>query len=596
MTLSDIQSRQFDDPLVSGGTGQARSESMEPVQVEISVERVTELAVLLSEREVRENGSIILDVTHDDVYTIGVLDPSNFVYLKNVAMALKVTTSQISPHPITQSQLEHLLSIAYSNDLTNRRREDSIAYDTQNSSRESVSWATVNPLSKDTTLITDRNFDVEEARGFRATLEEVLREGARKNASDMHFKPGPVVGTIQREIDGTLYDYAKDVPRDDMERLTRSLADMAGVNAWKLAHSDRDSSITMWLPQPGGGPDVKTRLRFAAVPGLDGISISVRFVSQRFRDFDEMGYEPEQQEIFSRALKHRNGIILVTGETGSGKSTVLEAMLRRLESKGNPNVINIGDPIEFENHRRFQIEIKPDYDYDQALKMSLRMSPNIIGVGEIRDENVAKTAFRGAYTGHLVLTTLHTNNVASTFARLTDLGIEPFNQGGLIRAICSQQLVKRLCQCKEEDPNSAIIATRIIEKIFSAREDIIETLSDYTRSKPFYRASAKGCRNCDHTGYAGRIAVAEVLEVTPDIANMILIGMLGDQAVELAINEYGMLSFSESAFRKLDQGITSFAQVEPWLTAPPQKRRRQLAAAHILRAPETSSSQQSVGA
>lgn len=576
MTLSEEKVMPLDEPdaPANGGEKYVRLKS-ETEPVEISVERVVELALLLSEREVRENQSIILDITEGDQYHIGMLEPSNFVIEKNVAMALRINTEQLHSQLLSKEQFEHLISLAYNNALADRRLD--LAANSQNTSRESVAWSTVNPNSKGTALITDRSLDLEESRGFRATLDEVLREGARSGASDMHFKPGPVVGTIQRRIDGTLYNFAKDVPRDDMERLTRALADLAGVNAWKLAHADRDSSITMLLPTQGGGPEVKTRLRFAAVPGLDGVSVSVRFVSQRFRDFDEMGYEPEQQELFSRALKHRNGLVLVTGETGSGKSTVLEAMLRRLESKGNPNVINVSDPIEYENHLRIQIEVKPDYTYAQALKMALRMDPNIIEIGEIRDEEVAKIAFRAAYTGHLVLTTLHTNDVASTFARLSDLGVEAYNQGGLIRCICSQQLVKRLClNCKEDDPKTSLISAHIIEKFFSEREDIIEMLGDFSTANPFFKASIDGCRHCDFTGYKGRIAVAEVLEITPDLANMIPLGMRGEQAVELAIKEYGMLSFSECAFRKLYQGITSFAEVEPWLTAPPQKRRRQL--------------------
>jgi type II secretory ATPase GspE/PulE/Tfp pilus assembly ATPase PilB-like protein len=539
-----------------------------------NAQRLAELALRLPEQDARDNESIIIEQTESGVYVIGMLDKSNFPYQKNVALILKVDTSRIETHEITESVFNTLMAIAYTGELASLVRQGKEEADqARTTSRDSVAWKVVNPQSSSRVeAATDKSLDSEQARGFRANIEEVLKEGSRRGSSDLHFIPGPVFGTVFNRIDGVLYEFATEIPRDDYERLTRGLCDMAGTNDYELAYSDKDASIKMILPVPGKG-DVKTRLRFAAAPGLDGIDISVRYITQEFRDFHEMGHEAESLEIIYRSLKQRNGLVLVTGATGSGKSTLLEAMTRRLQSGDLTHLYVIADPIEYEDSRRTQIEVTDKYTYAQALKSCLRKDPDRIVVGEIRDEEVAEIAIRAAYTGHLVLTTLHTNDIASTFARLDNLKVKSYDQGGLIRAICSQQLVRRLCNhCKEEDPRGSIIASNIIEKIFPNREDLKQSLAGVQDTPLFFQAV--GCDLCYQTGYKGRIAVEEVLEVTPDLANMISLGMKGEQAVEFAVNEYGMLTFAESAARKLIRGTTSYAEVEHWLMPPTQKKYR----------------------
>lgn len=575
MNTSGVKPTEGPDFVILGQDGTVPSMALIPSSRGANAQRLAELALLLPEKEARENGAIILNQTESGIFILGMLDNSNFIKVWSVARALKVDTSSIESHQLTEKDYDTLLALAYTGELAALvRQEQHEADEATKASREEVSWKDISRQGNRTEEIrVESRVEVEEeARGYRATIHEILREGSRRGASDIHFKPGPIVGGIYTEIDGWLYPYATDVPQPEMERLTRGLADMAGVNDYQLVNKDRDASIDIILPVPGKG-DVKTRLRFAAAPCLNGIDITVRLITQEFRDFDEMGHEPEHLEIFDRSLKHRNGLIVVTGETGSGKSTLLEAMTRRLEASGNLNVIVVADPIEYENHTRTQIEIKPNFGWGDALRIALRKAPKIIVVGEIRDEEVANIAFRAAYTGHLVLTTLHTNDVASTFARLTNLGVEPYNQGGLIRSICSQQLVRRLCRrCRIEDPQGPIIAASIAEKLFSHRGDLQAALAGAINGHhPFYRAV--GCKVCHYSGYRGRIAVAEVLEVTKDLSSMISLGMKDEQTVEFAVNEYGMLNFRESALRKLIEGITSFAEVQQWLTpAPPRKQ------------------------
>lgn len=542
-----------------------------------SAHRLAELALLLPEEDAKANFAIILNQTDAGIYVVGMMDRLNIRYVDKIARILNVPTSQMTTHPITEMEFNTLLAIAYTGELAALVRQEKSEADVVNStSRDSVPWSTVNPNAGDTAgaQVIDRSIDAEQARGFRANIEEVLKEGSRRGSSDMHFIPGPIYGNIFNRIDGIMYEFATQIPRHDFEKLTRGLCDMAGTNDYDLVNDDRDASIKMILPVPGKG-DQKTRLRFSAAPGLDGIDISVRFINQEYRDFHEMGHERESQDIFFRNLTHRNGMILVTGETGSGKSTLLEAMTRRIEAAGLPHVIVLADPIEYENPRRTQIEITPSYPYEKALKIALRKDPNIIVIGEIRDEEVAEIAFHAAYTGHLVLTTLHTNDVASTFARLTNLGVKPYDQGGLIRCVCSQQLVRRLCNhCKEEDPRSSMIAAHIIEKVFPNREDLKEALFASQDNPVFFQPNPEGCKLCYYTGYKGRIAVEEVLDVGPDLANMISMGMNGVQACQFAEKEYGMLNFAESASRKLVHGITSYSEVEHWLRPPAPRRVR----------------------
>ncbi|MFL6284636.1 MAG: GspE/PulE family protein [Pyrinomonadaceae bacterium] len=552
------------------------------IQLSASVEdarstRLAKLALLLPEADARSNQAIILD-QKDGTYYVGMIGHPNFVNEKNVTRIISATTGDpyvtVEARPIQPEEFEALFETAYASEFA------AIARVGEAEPHRAVSWSDINPQSAGGAGGRDEPA-VESATGFTVFVEHVLREGARRGASDVHFKPGPKHGGIYLEINNELYPYSENVPKAEHEKVIRTLADMAGVNEYELPYGNKDSSIQMMLPAAGRA-DALSTMRLNAVPALDGIDVTVRYLNQTFRDFHEMGHEPEQTELFIKKAQLHHGINIVTGTTGSGKSTLLEAILRRATADRKKNTINIGEPIEFEDHWRTQIPITKDYQWEMALEAALRKNPKIIVLGEIRNEEVARIAFRAAYTGHLILTTLHTNDVASTFSRLANLGIPAYDQGELIRSITSQALVRVLCEsCKQPDPRAQLIAENIAEKVFPNRPDIKEAIRQHQSSEtPFFMVGRGkgvaedkvGCPLCNFTGYSGRTAIAEALDMTPDISTMIGLGMRGEQAVEFAINSYGMITLAEAAARKLLMGATSFSEVEQWLSPPPMKR------------------------
>ncbi|MEJ7617696.1 MAG: ATPase, T2SS/T4P/T4SS family [Pyrinomonadaceae bacterium] len=408
------------------------------------------------------------------------------------------------------------------------------------------------------------------AAATRSNANFVIQEAVNRGASDIHFEPGPEFGRIRFRIDGVMYAYAADVPAARMDHLINALADLANVNSYELPHAPCDASIDRRVMVPDGRI-TKTTLRFASSPALYGVDVTIRLNINKFFEFADIGFEEQQLAEIFKALKHKNGIILVTGETGSGKSNTLEAIIRKLEVGDGRKVIQVGDPIEFPNAHRTQIPIKPGCDWDKALKISLRKDPNIFSPGEFRDEQEARMVFRAGRTGHLVPTTVHTNDVATTFDRLTDLGVEPYNQGPSLRLVISQQLVRKLCpQCREPDPLAPLIAQKLMSVLFPDRPEL-QGINTNQHAHPWlYRAV--GCADCFEIGYRGRTVIAEVMRVTPELARLISRGIKGDEIVERAVSDHNMITLAEAAARKLASGVTSFDEVEHLLSEAARKR------------------------
>ena len=538
-------------------------------------EQLMDLATRLPRHVAEDNEAILIDTVGSNAYTIGITDPSNFIAIRNVARALRVGTKDLHVKLILKERLRTLHSIAYGlKDLAIQHEAVEVEegdFSDANAARDTVSWNVIDPGAEAAAKARAVADDQEEELGrgvgdIRANAEHVVLEAARRGASDIHFEPGPEVGRIRFRIDGVMYEYAPDVPAARMENLINAYADMAGVNAYLLPHEPCDAAITIRL-ETAPGRKIKTTIRFASCPALFGVDLTLRLNLTKFRNFDQIGYEHQQLERIYEGLKHRKGVILVTGETGSGKSNSLEAFIRRVEAGDTRKVIQPCDPVEFPNSKRTQIPIQNQVTWAKALKSSLRKDPNIFSPGEFRDTDEARFVYRAADTGHLVLTTVHTNDVAATFGRLRDLGIESYKLGRLTKLIVSQELVRKLCpHCKEPDPDAPFIAESLIEVIFPDREDLKEAIKKAEGQSPFF--AAIGCRACYDTGYKGRSVVAEVLCMTNDIAQMVARGVEGEEVVAYAVKEHGMMTLAEAAARKVIRGVTSFAEVEHLLRPP----------------------------
>ena len=528
-------------------------------------EILRELAKHLPRHIAIENQAVLLEFNQDGNYIVGMSDPLNAVNVRNVVRALRISSSKVRPRLVIQQRLTMLLEIAYENE----NRGDELAKPEpelhRSSARETIDWHTLDANAGSATAeanSAEPDIEIGLGTGLRAAAEKIILEAINRRASDIHVIPGNGRGQIRIRTDGVVSPLITDIPAPRMENLANAFSDMAGVNGYELLQKSRGAEINITV-RTNAGKRERMTLRFHGTRGYYGRAIVIRINRSVFRNFDQIGIEPSQQQTLHRALDHKNGVILVTGATGSGKSNTLEAMLRKLEHvcQYRKHIIQIGNPIEFPNERRTQLPVDGDDAWGEALKSSMRMDPDYMSPGEFRDADEAAIVFQAAATGHLTLTTLHTNNVAQTFSRLDFLSIGRDKQGDLIRLIVSQELVPLLCRtCRKPDPRGREIAERLVEIVFPNRPDLKEAIATAQGTTPFFHA--EGCPACHHLGVKGRTCIAEVLEITPEISRMLRKGHEGEEIVDYAIRTQGMMTLAEAAARKLCRGMISSDHVQ----------------------------------
>jgi type II secretory ATPase GspE/PulE/Tfp pilus assembly ATPase PilB-like protein len=287
-------------------------------------------------------------------------------------------------------------------------------------------------------------------------------------------------------------------------------------------------------------------LRVSALPSCYGESVVMRILDKSglMLGLGQLGFTPEDQRSWEKLLAHTTGVVLVTGPTGSGKTTTLYASLHTL-NKSEVKIITVEDPVEYQLAGINQVQIHHEigWDFARALRAIFRQDPDIVMIGEIRDPETAEIAIKAALTGHLVFSTLHTNDSATSFIRLIDIGIKPFLVAAGIRAVLAQRLVRTICTtCKEP---------------YRPTEEEVEQLAlpgaDADKAELFKGA---GCENCNHTGYSGRLGVYELLFTTDELRTMIMEGK-SSAAIRRAARLGGMVTMREDAWRKALKGITT---------------------------------------
>lgn len=531
-------------------------------------EILRDLAKHLARHVAIENQAVLLECNHDGTYVLGMSDPLNAVNLRNVVRVLGISSSRVRPRLVIPQRLAMLHEIAYED------RGDELAKPEpdrhrRDSAHETIDWNTLDSNAGRTTADADSSepdVEIGLGTGFRATAEQVLLEGIKRRASDIHVIPGDGAGRISMRTDGVVHTPITKIPAARMENLANAFSDMAGVNGYELMQQSKGAEINITLRTNTGERQRRT-LRFEGARSYYGRAIVIRIQESVFRNFDQIGIEQSQQEIIQQALDYRNGVILVTGATGSGKSNTLEAMLRRLEHtyQYHKHIIQIGNPIEFPNDRRTQLRVDDNESWGAALKHSMRMDPDVFSPLEFRDANEAAIVFEGAATGHLTLTTVHTNNVAQTFSRLDFLKIGRDKQADLIRLLVSQELVPLLCKnCREPDPRGREIAERLVEVVFPNRPELKTAIATAQGMTPFFRAD--GCAACNNLGLKGRTCIAEMLHITPDISRMLRKGTEGEEIVDYAVRNHAMITLAEAAARKLCRGMISYDRVKHLLS------------------------------
>ena len=416
---------------------------------------------------------------------------------------------------------------------------DSLDFDTEAAEgleviedNEEIDLSTLSRMSEDAPVV----------RLVNVLMVDALRRGA----SDIHIEPYEKELRIRFRIDGVLYDVMHP-PLKMRDAIISRLKIMS-----KLDISEKR------LPQDGRikikvKVDSRSReldFRVSTLPTLFGEKVVLRLLDKEnlMLDMTKLGFEPESLVKFQRNISRPYGMVLVTGPTGSGKTNTLYSALQSLNTP-ETNIMTAEDPVEFNLMGINQVQMKEQIglNFAAALRSFLRQDPNIILVGEIRDFETAEIAIKAALTGHLVLSTLHTNDAPSTISRLMNMGIEPFLVATSVNLIQAQRLIRRICKdCKKEQQTPA---EALIEIGFSAEE-----------AKQMKTYKGRGCQTCNNTGYKGRVGLYEVMDVTDEIRELILIGASALELRKKAIED-GMITLRESGLQKIRNGITTVEEV-----------------------------------
>jgi type IV pilus assembly protein PilB len=375
----------------------------------------------------------------------------------------------------------------------------------------------------------------------------LLIDALKRGASDIHIEPYEKEFRVRFRIDGVLYNVMA-LPMKLRDPLTSRIKIMAKLDiSEKRLPQDGRIKIRLKIEERSRDMD----FRVSCLPTLWGEKIVLRLLDKTklMLDMTKLGFEPESLERFKRAIAKPYGIVLVTGPTGSGKTNTLYSAITAL-NKPDTNIMTAEDPVEFNLAGINQVQIRDNIglNFAAALRSFLRQDPNTILVGEIRDYETAEIAVKAALTGHLVLSTLHTNDAPSTVSRLVNMGIEPFLVGTAVNLIQAQRLIRRICsQCKVEVTD--IPSKTLIEVGFAP--DTVGTFKLY---------KGRGCGNCNGTGYRGRVGLYEVMEISEGIRDLIMVGATAVEIKRKALEE-GMLTLRMSGLEKIKAGITTIEEV-----------------------------------
>lgn len=369
----------------------------------------------------------------------------------------------------------------------------------------------------------------------------VLQEAIKQRASDIHFEPRANKLEVRYRIDGAL-EHVRDLPKSLQPAVISRIKIMADLDIAERRRP-QDGRIAMKIQNHN------VDLRISTLPIQYGERVVLRILDKSARQFslDKIGFDDEGREQFANLLSKPHGIILVTGPTGSGKTSTLYAALSHLHSV-ETNIMTCEDPIEYEldGINQSAVNVRAGLTFAAQLRAILRQDPDIILVGEIRDTETAEVAFQAAMTGHLVLSTLHCNTAPSAITRLADMGVEPFLIGSSVIGVLAQRLVKALCpRCKTiYDPSEADLMPFHITDMFGKVD--------------FYKPV--GCEHCENRGYSGRLPIFELMPVNEEIRRLAINNPTTDQVREIAIRS-GMKTMKEQALERVYAGLTTLEEV-----------------------------------
>lgn len=447
-------------------------------------------------------------------------DPLNLLALDDVRIA---SGYDVEAFISTKNEIKNAIEKYYSKQFVQRAAEElSKEHSFLNSSEE-----------------TKNNEDIKNAPAVRM-IDTIIKNAVKARASDIHMEPFEKYIRIRYRVDGELQEMFKS-PKETLPALVARVKILANLDIAEKR-----------IPQDGriltrvDNKDVD--LRVSILPTVFGEKMVIRILSRDSYNADKkkLGMTEDNLRRLERIIKSPYGIILVTGPTGSGKSTTLYAILKELNTN-EKNIVTIEDPVEYmmEGVNQVNVNIKADLTFAAGLRSILRQDPDIIMVGEIRDDETAEIAIRSAITGHLVLSSIHTNDAPSAIVRLVDMGIEPYLVATSISGVISQRLVRKICPHCIEAYLASEKEKRILDK---------EDIGDLTLYK------GKGCTYCSNSGYMGRIGVYEIMEINREIRSCIMVNKNTDALRDMAI-ENGMKTLKKSCVELVLNGITTIDEL-----------------------------------
>ncbi|MGI9098748.1 MAG: GspE/PulE family protein [Solirubrobacteraceae bacterium] len=473
-------------------------------------------ANLISIPAARRYGAVPVAFVDDRTLLVAMADPANVLAVDDIAL---LTGKEIRPAVTSREDIQALISRLSSLD-------DVVAADLLEEEEAPAEVVDLRESADDAPVI--------------RLVNQIIAQAVEQGASDVHLEPNGSELRVRIRIDGVL-----------VESATVQRRMVLGVISRVKIMSDLDISERR-LPQDGrvglmiDGHHID--LRVVTLPTVHGESVVMRILDKDsvVMSLDKLGMAVPEHERFERAFRQSYGAVLVTGPTGSGKSTTLYAALGNLNSV-EKNIITIEDPVEYQLDGITQVQVNPKagLHFHTGLRSMMRADPDIIMVGEIRDRETAQIAIESALTGHLVLSTLHTNDAASAITRLVEMGIEPFLVASAIDCVVAQRLARKLCQhCKERQ----IISSDVLRANGIRSQYDMETYA------------AKGCARCNHSGYKGRIGLYEVMTVTEEIRKLTLARTPAPEISEVAVRQ-GMRLLRDDGLEKVRLGMTSIAEV-----------------------------------
>ncbi|MEZ6187295.1 MAG: ATPase, T2SS/T4P/T4SS family [Planctomycetota bacterium] len=476
----------------------------------------------------RQHNLVALGVDEDGVYRIATCEPFNYHSMDLIATQLE---TEVQPVLATRSEITALLNRAYQG-----RGQDIDAAIAEIDADDELS---IN--FDDDEAVEDLLNDQDKSPVIRA-VNGIIRNGFRSRASDIHFQPFEDYLLVRFRIDGILYDKDQ-FPRRLQDAVLSRLKVMSKMDiAERRRAQDGRASCQIG--------DTEIDIRFNSVPTAYGERIVLRILDKTTKVFrlEDIGLAPHDYRLVDRIIHYQHGIILVTGPTGSGKTTTLYAGLSKINSNAI-NCITIEDPIEYQLGGISQIQVneKAGLTFESGLRALLRQDPDVMMVGEIRDLETARIAIQAALTGHLVFSTLHTNDAASSVTRLLDIGIEPYLVASSVIAVIAQRLIRVICpDCRSEyEPT-----TEELQEVGLKREDLADGL--------IYLGM--GCERCIETGYVGRTAIYEILPIIEDVREQV-IARAGASLIKEAAIKRGLKTLRMDGARKIVEGSSTVEEV-----------------------------------